>query len=447
MKKNISAALFSAACLIMALVLSVGFLAFGPSEAGANERLSAKPVLKNAEGEWNSDFLSDLATYFDDHFYLRQELISSHNRIMAAVFGSSTEDDVILGSDGWLYYGSTLGDYTGTEAMTDRELWCAAINLGLMQEYCESMGAEFVFMPAPNKNSLYDENMPSYGVKAQERNAQRLFAILDVHGVNYLDLFSAFAAEETLYFAHDSHWNSKGAAYAADLINAALGGESDYYSDAFAQSEAHGGDLYEMLYPAFTDSERNPVYGGELSFSHSGGGEVRPDSITIDTLGSGEGNLLAFRDSFGNLLYPYLADSSASARFSRAVSYDLSQMAELGTDRVLVELVERNLDYLVTYYPLMPAPERSLDGISEAEAEFSVNAKAKAPEGCVLVTGSLGEESLNTSSVYIICGDTAYEAFCLAEGAFAAYIPAEAQPTGIGASMLRDDYLVLNNLT
>lgn len=448
MKKNISAALFSAACLIMALVLSIGFLAFGPSAAGANERLSAKPVLKNADGEWNVDFLSDLATYFDDHFYLRQELISSHNRIMAVLFGSSAEDDVILGSEGWLYYGSTLGDYTGSEAMTSRELWCAAINLGLMQEYCESMGAEFVFMPAPNKNSLYDENMPSYGVKAETSNVRQLFAILDFEGVNYLDLFSAFTAEEeTLYFAHDSHWNSKGAALAADLINTALGGGSDYYSDAFAQSESHSGDLYEMLYPAFTDSETNPVYGGELSFTHSGGGEVRPDSITIDTVGSGEGNLLAFRDSFGNLLYPYLADSSQSARFSRAVSYDLSQMATLGTDRVLIELVERNLDYLITYYPLMPAPERSLEGVSEAVAEYTLNAKAKAPEGCVLVTGTLLEDCFNTSSIYVICGDTAYEAFCLAEGAFAAYIPAGSQPTGIGASMLTDDYLLLNNLT
>lgn len=448
MKKNISAALFTAACLAMALVLSLGFLAFGPSEAGANERLSAAPVLKNADGEWNADFLSDLATYFDDHFYLRQELISSHNRIMAVLFGSSAEDDVILGSDGWLYYEPTLGDYTGTEPMTSRSLWCAAINLGLMQEYCESLGAEFVFVPAPNKNSLYDENMPSYGVKAETSNAQRLFDILDFTGVNYLDLFSAFAAEEeTLYFAHDSHWNSKGAAFAADLINAALGGESSYYSDAFARSESHSGDLYEMLYPAFSDSEQNPLYGGELSFTHSGGGELRPDSITIDTVGSGEGSLLAFRDSFGNLLYPYLADSYASARFSRAVSYDLAQMATLGTDRVLIELVERNLDYLVSYYPLMPAPERSLEGISEAEAEFSVNAKAKAPEGCVLITGSLGEDCFNTSSIYVICGDAAYEAFCLADGAFAAYIPAEAQPTGIGASMLTDDYLLLNNLT
>lgn len=448
MKKNIIAAIFPVACLLMVSVLSVGFLINGPSQAGANERLSSAPVLVKSDGKLNGEYLADVSEYFSDHFYLRQELISAHNGIVAGVFGSSAEEDVILGSDGWLYYEPTLGDYTGTAAMTGRELWCAAINLALMQEYCESQGADFVFAVAPNKNSLYDENMPSYGVKAESHDAQRLFEMLDYAGVSYVDLFAAFKAEEeVLYFAHDSHWNSRGAALGADLINEVLGSESSYYSDAFAESENHSGDLFEMLYPAGTDSEENPVYGGALSFEYSGGGEVRPDSITINTTSGGEGSLLAFRDSFGNLLYPYLADSYGAARFSRAVSNDLSQMAEMGTTDVLIELVERNLSYLVTYYPLMPAPEREREGISEAEAEFSVNEKAKAPEGCVLVTGSLAEECFNTSSIYVICGDTAYEAFCLADGAFAAYIPAEAAVTGIGASLLVEDHLVFNNLT
>lgn len=448
MKKNIIAAVFPVACLLMVSVLSVGFLIKGPSEAGANERLSGAPVLRTSDGELNTEYLADVSRYFDDHFYLRQELISAHNSIVAGVFGSSAEEDVILGSDGWLYYGSSLGDYTGTESLSGAELWAAANNLALMQEYCESQGADFTFVIAPNKNSLYDENMPSYGVKAGESNAERLFEILDFAGVNYVDLFAAFKAEEeVLYFAHDSHWNSRGAALGADLINGALGVESEYYSDAFAASAEHTGDLFEMLYPAGTDSERDPVYGGVLSFEHSGAGEVRPDAITINTTSGGEGSLLAFRDSFGNLLYPYLADSYGAARFSRAVSYDLTQMAELGTTDVLVELVERNLSYLVSYYPLMRAPERSMDGFSRAEAEFSVNEKAKAPEDCVLVTGSLTERSLNTSSVYVICGDRAYEAFRLKDGAFAAYVPSGAEVTGIGCSVLLDDVLHLDNLT
>ena len=50
---------------------------------------------------------------------------------------------------------------------------------------------------------------------------------------------------------------------------------------------------------------------------------TNPDSITLNTVGGGEENLLAFRDSFGILLYPYLADSYANARFSRANAYTL----------------------------------------------------------------------------------------------------------------------------
>ena len=335
---------FVAVILILGLSLGVGTAIFGPSQPAANEQLSAPPVWTDKNGNWNPNFLSDTMTWFSDHFFLRQELISVGNRLKAELLGTSGADSVLLGKDGWLYYTDTLEDYTGTNPLTDRELFCIANNLSLMAEYAESAGKDFLFTVAPNKNALYPESMPSMGAVAEDTDAQRLYALLDKMDVPYLNLHAAFDnTEEVLYFKHDSHWNSKGAALGADAINRAFGVESDYFSGDFTATQSHTGDLYEMLYPAFADPEKNPVYGGELDFEYTTGA-TKPDSITLQTRGQGSTTLLAYRDSFGNLLYPYLANSYGDARFSRSTVYDLT----LGSDHVLIELVERNLRYLIT---------------------------------------------------------------------------------------------------
>jgi len=426
MGKKILKGLFVACILLMGAALTVGILFAGPAPAGANEVLSQAPSLTNRDGSFNKDVLSDTADWLSDRFFGRQMLISLNNRLTGVLFGNSATDDVILGKDGWLYYASTLSDYTGTTPMTDRELFCAANNLALISQHCTENGRQFAFLIAPNKNSLYPENMPDYGITAETTNARRLQEKLEALDVVYIDLFAAFDRPENLYFAHDSHWNSQGAALGADRINAAFGLQTDYFGDPFAASSPHKGDLYEMLYPAFSDTEQNPIYGEKLVFDYTSSA-TQPDSITLLTKGQGSRSLLCYRDSFGNLLYPYLADSSSDARFSRSTSYDLTQEGE----HVLIELVERNLSYLYTYLPVMIAPSRQLDlPAASGTVKLTVNA-AKKPEGTQLVKGTLEAAPDADSSIYIVCDSGIYEAFCLADGNFGGYVPEEQAVLGI----------------
>lgn len=411
MKKNVLFASFLILCLCLCLCLSVGILICGPSQAGANEQLADTPTLVTEDGAFNKDFLSQLDSWIRDHFFLRQELISIDHLLSAKLFRTSGDSGVILGSDGWLYYTDTLADYTGTDPMTDGELSAAARNLSLMADYCQEQNRQFLFVIAPNKNSLYDAHMPNFGARAEQTNASRLLSLLESSNVATVDLFEAFSQEEeTLYFAHDSHWNSKGAALGADLINGAFGIESQYYADDFSAGKPHDGDLYAMLYPAFTDPEEDPVYGGELSYEFTTSA-TRPDAIVLNTEGRGEHTLLAYRDSFGILLFPYLADSSASARFARSTSYDLTREA----DCVLVELVERNLRYLITYLPVMPAPQAAIELPDTLSG--SVAATAVTRGDWLQVKGQLPAADAG-SPIYVVCGDAAYEAFCMEDGGF-----------------------------
>jgi hypothetical protein len=268
--------------------------------------------------------------------------------------------------------------------------------------------------------------MPDFGVTAKKSNAEVFHNLLDQLQVEYVDLFTAFAQEEEiLYFAHDSHWNSRGAALGADLINRSFGVESNYFGSDFSEKAPHDGDLYAMVFPGAQDPETNPVYGGNLDYTFTSKA-TQPDAIVLTTEGNGEGSLLCYRDSFGILLFPYLADSYDSAKFSRSVSYDMTG----NEDYVAIELVERNLCYLIQNVPVMPSPVRTLElpAAVSGSVQIEKNEKARAGDGCVQFAGTLPAEPDVNACVYVVCDGTAYEAFCMENEGFAVNIPEGANP-------------------
>lgn len=422
--------IFISIFIVLCLIPSVGMLIFGEAQPAANEVLAGRPSVTTRSGELNLSFLSDVSDYIADRFAFRQELATAWAGVNAKLLGTSVEEQVILGSDGWLYFSDTLPDYMG-QGMSDTELRHLANDLALMQEYIESQGKHFIFTVAPNKNSIYSEHMPEYiENRRSESNAARVGAYLDAAGVNYLDLFDILGNEENLYYKTDTHWNSRGAALAADGLLNMLDRGGDYSTASFAVSEEHRGDLYEMLYPAGRATETATVYGGEFSYvceSDPNGG----NAITIKTsCDGGSGGLMCWRDSFGIALYPYLAQSFVAATFSRSADYNLT-LAD-SADTVIIELVERNLSNILSREPTFPAPVRELSATANV-GTIAVDydeAKSGAMAGYVRVSGELGADMLDPGGhVYIAAGDTAYEAYvCVSSGSdslrFFAWIPA-----------------------
>lgn len=422
--------IFISIFIVLCLIPSVGMLIFGEAQPAANEVLAGRPSVTTRSGEPNLSFLSDVSDYIADRFAFRQELATAWAGVNAKLLGTSVEEQVILGSDGWLYFSDTLPDYTG-QGMSDTELRYLANDLALMQEYIESQGKHFIFTVAPNKNSIYSEHMPEYiENRRSESNAARMGAYLDAAGVNYLDLFDILGNEENLYYKTDTHWNSRGAALAADGLLNMLDRGGDYSTASFAVSEEHRGDLYEMLYPAGRATETATVYGGEFSYvceSDPNGG----NAITIKTsCDGGSGGLMCWRDSFGIALYPYLAQSFVAATFSRSADYDLT-LAD-SADTVIIELVERNLSNILSREPTFPAPVRELSAtanVGTIVVDYD-EAKSGTMAGYVRVSGELGADMLDPGGhVYIAAGDTAYEAYvCVSSGSdslrFFAWIPA-----------------------
>ncbi len=69
-----------------------------------------------------------------------------------------------------------------------------------------------------------------------------------------------------------------------------------------------------------------------------------------------------YRDSYGEAILPYMAECFNTAEFSRSEAYDLSGVGE--GDTVIVEIVERNLDRLQKYAPVMAAPEADISTLA-----------------------------------------------------------------------------------
>jgi hypothetical protein len=243
-------ALFALLCALPVLLMPI----LRDDESAVSEKKSARPVFVRPDGSLNADALTGTADYLSDHFALRDALVTARARTIAAVFGESASDQVILGRDGWLFYAETLDDYERTAPMSGREIWCAARTLYLMQEYAASQGASFLFVSAPDKNAVCPGQMPAkYRQGTAPGNYERLYAELARQGVKRRRTRCRRCRKrgfEQVYYAWDSHWNGLGSAIAHDEILRALGREGIALGGDLRAEKGHRGDLYAMLYPA-----------------------------------------------------------------------------------------------------------------------------------------------------------------------------------------------------
>ncbi len=374
--------IFIIACLGACLAPFAGMAVHPTTVTTENKAMAEFPKLKTEEGAWNLDYFQEFEAYFQEHFAFRNELIYADAKIQTSLFGVSNVDTVIYGTEGWLYYTSTLEDYLGTGRMSDREIYNLAHNISLVWQYVEEKGSDFLLTVPPNKNTLYGGNMPYYDshIADKTHNVDLLEPKLQELGVPYADLLKLFRQEdETLYLKRDSHWNQKGALMAYRCIMDGLGYAYEDYKEApVTRAKDENGDLNRMLYTFYGEKELNYHYGIEQKHSYANDAESVED-VWIETEGqTGSGTLLMFRDSFGNTLIPLLADQFEKAWFTKEVPYGLeSLMEQYHPDTVVLEKVERNLSEYLTMPPIISSPKTERPKAAETiESDTTISLKA-----------------------------------------------------------------------
>ncbi len=170
----------------------------------------------------------------------------------------------LVGRDGWLFYKPGFDDALarGREALSGTNDPVAAIVA--FRDALAARGIHLLVLPAPNKSSIYPDKVTSRfaaGRTVLSPTTRQTLARLRAAGVEYVDLFAAFAQARTnsasrgapaLYLAQDSHWSPAGVAIAARIVARRLvelgwvrKGAMEYQERAAPVK--HLGDILRML--------------------------------------------------------------------------------------------------------------------------------------------------------------------------------------------------------
>lgn len=459
MRKKISKIVYIIIFIVVILLPIVLFPIGGRQNAESEEAMVAMPSIvtyneKSMKNTLNIHYFSQLGDYFTYNFAFRQNLVTADAKIKSALFHTSSQSNVVLGKNGWLFYGSSMDDYLGKKTMSDLQVREAVENLELMQKTLKADNKKFVFAIAPNKNSLYQQYMPSgYRIKPSDRNSTRMRALLEKSDVNYVDLYQLFKSQkQVLYHKTDSHWDNRGAAMVNKALLSAAGRKStDYSKYSVEKRQDFRGDLYHMLYPTSDWRDREYYYSKKRDYTYDNKIDSTYDSIISTTNPKKNGSVVMFRDSFGNSLLPFTADEYGKGYFSRLVPYQVFKAyGKHKADTVIVELVERNLNQLQENAPVLASKDISSKVLLPEDRDNSlkpaVHLESDAESGYLKIKGSLDSKNAKRDpKIYISLYNKKagfgylYEAYHVSEGSkdkkhpedgFALYADTKEIPSG-----------------
>lgn len=329
-----------------------------------NRQKAAMPELSQAT---YSSFPDAFAEYVEDRLPFRNELMTLNSAVEYYLFHRSTSDNVIIGKEGWLFYvnkgdGDPLACYQGTNLLSDDELAVMAENLVFWRDYLEERGMEFVFFIAPNKERIYSEYMPEeYGDPAEEYKVKQIVDYLrantDLRVVYpYEELMQAKkVVDEPIYYKTDSHWNEIGAYVGASALLKELGIDMPSITDECITIEDPGkaeGDLAKMLYLS------KPMKNVDSNYHVTGydGHGVTNDAydfygmISFSTTDAPDDrSLYMIRDSFTSAMALVLGSQFDTANMRHLDYYTNDDLWQCAPDVVVLEVVERNVDKLMTF--------------------------------------------------------------------------------------------------
>ncbi len=330
------------------------------SENYENRNLIEKPVLTT---ENYKEYPQNYEQYYGDNIPYRNQLITLNNSLEYFVFKQSSNDSVVIGEEGWLFYcneasGNPLEQSLGYSSFSNEELREIAKNLTLCKKSFEFIGLEFVIFVAPNKESIYIDKIPQYYEKKNEvSNAEQLIEYLkentDIRIVYPMEILKQTRAENPsriLYHKLDTHWNNAGAYVGATCLAKELGLEMPNINNiSCVPRYGNSGDLTNML--------NISIKNGNIDYDLSGYSALNTQNIKWDygteiiyhTIGADNRKLFVYRDSFSSALAPYIASQFENSYFVHYNSYNQEQIFNYDADIFVLEMAERYVNQLKSF--------------------------------------------------------------------------------------------------
>lgn len=350
-----------AALFVAAIWLPLGGMLLSRGAAAGSAENRRLAVMPPPPRSWHdvASFPDGFRKYFEDNFGFRPTLVRWDAELKVKWLGVSTTPDVLVGKDGWLFYGGqgALESYLALRPFTPDQMarWRAVLEA--RRDWLRRRGSGYLFVVVPEKQTVYPEYMPPgvNRVGKQSRLDQLVAYLKENSDLSVLDLRPALneaKSSHTLYLRTDTHWNYYGGFTA---YRAVVGELSKSFPDMKPVSASDcetgaerftKGDLARLL---GLDGEmeeefpymrlRNAAYKLEGDF-YSG------QAIVTERAGAALPRLVMFRDSFASAIIPFLAQN-----FSRGVyvlgyqhRFDPEVVERERPDVVIQETAERFLE-------------------------------------------------------------------------------------------------------
>jgi len=175
------------------------------------------PQLSFQHLKYLKQFPQEFEAYYNDNFGFRPALLRMASAIKVHVLGISAARTVIIGKNNWLFL---KDDYTYKKStrLIDEDLDHWTRKYEERRQWLAGRGIKYMYIMAPNKQSIYPELMPStFNHTEIEPPYDQVKSYLAAHST-----FRLFPMREALldakrdskyllYYPEDTHWNSVGA--------------------------------------------------------------------------------------------------------------------------------------------------------------------------------------------------------------------------------------------
>lgn len=193
--------------------------------------IEKRPPTKKPTWSWKQDsiksYFKNLDLYLDDMFPFRKVFTTNYSTMLYRMGVATRPNNLLFGKNGFLFAGNNLNEVidqtTGKSVFKGEELDEWINSFATKQLYLNKLGIEMYVAIAPNKHSIYPENLPSYIIPSK---TNRLQQIVDSNPpFNFINTKPTLLKKKRewsdfyLFKKTDTHWTSVGAYFAyLDII-------------------------------------------------------------------------------------------------------------------------------------------------------------------------------------------------------------------------------------
>ena len=315
--------------------------------------LKTKPTIKTSENL--ETYITDYEDYFNDNLGFKSELISINSKIDLYAFNKSSNSDVILGKDDYLFFHEEIPDYHKSNLIPIDDIQKIARNLKKFQDNLNKYyNVDLIFSIAPNKSTVYPEFILEESADLiSPSNLDSLQKELAKSSVNFIDLKSLMLNNKknyNLFYKRDTHWNTVASTLAANEY-------IKYFNKLYNTN--HSIDILDYKIGTY-DGDLDNL----LGFYTKTPEYISKYKLNID--GQKLPKMLSYTDSFGNMVMPMineLFEHNLNMHVLNAPVISNFTTFSKNSNILIFEIVERNLFKLLDYdFEVFNQPKEDIIG-------------------------------------------------------------------------------------